>query len=94
MTCSHGLEFVWVDTCCNGKSSSAELSEAIDSMFRWYQRSSSCYFLLSHITKGTSWQTALPHCRWFALGWTPRRVFKTLSLFTIQPVPTKTMYSG
>lgn len=30
-----GLEYFWVDTCCIDKSSSAELSEAINSMFRW-----------------------------------------------------------
>lgn len=32
-----GIDFFWVDTCCIDKSSSAELSEAINSMFRWYQ---------------------------------------------------------
>lgn len=31
-----GLRFFWVDTCCIDKSSSAELSEAINSMFQWY----------------------------------------------------------
>lgn len=30
------IPFVWIDTCCINKSSSAELSEAINSMFRWY----------------------------------------------------------
>lgn len=28
------LEYIWVDTCCINKESSAELSEAINSMFR------------------------------------------------------------
>jgi hypothetical protein len=32
-----GLKYLWVDTCCIDKSSSAELSEAINSMFRWYR---------------------------------------------------------
>lgn len=31
----NGISHVWVDTCCIDKSSSAELSEAINSMFRW-----------------------------------------------------------
>lgn len=31
-----GLEFIWIDTVCIDKSSSAELSEAINSMFEWY----------------------------------------------------------
>jgi hypothetical protein len=30
-----GLEWAWVDTCSIDKTSSAELSEAINSMFRW-----------------------------------------------------------
>jgi hypothetical protein len=29
-----GYEYVWIDTCCIDKTSSAELSEAINSMFR------------------------------------------------------------
>ncbi|KAK0701236.1 hypothetical protein B0H67DRAFT_500832 [Lasiosphaeris hirsuta] len=32
------LGYVWIGTCCINKSSSAELSEAINSMFAWYQR--------------------------------------------------------
>ncbi|CAK7208584.1 hypothetical protein SEUCBS140593_000222 [Sporothrix eucalyptigena] len=30
-----GHAYIWVDTCCIDKSSSAELSEAINSMFAW-----------------------------------------------------------
>jgi len=33
---SSGLAYAWVDTCCIDKSSSAELSEAINSMYQWY----------------------------------------------------------
>ncbi|KAF5631760.1 beta transducin [Fusarium sp. NRRL 52700] len=40
------LSYVWIDTCCIDKSSSAELSEAINSMFRWYQQSEKCYVYL------------------------------------------------
>lgn len=28
--------YIWVDTCCIDKRSSAELSEAVNSMFRWF----------------------------------------------------------
>ncbi|RGP67940.1 heterokaryon incompatibility [Fusarium sporotrichioides] len=35
-----GLRYVWIDTCCIDKSSSAELQEAINSMFRCLERSS------------------------------------------------------
>ncbi|KAI0806359.1 HET-domain-containing protein [Xylaria sp. FL0064] len=38
-----GLDYAWVDTCCIDKSSSAELSEAINSMFAWYRNAAVCY---------------------------------------------------
>ncbi|KAI1164701.1 HET-domain-containing protein [Nemania serpens] len=42
-----GLEYAWIDTCCIDKSSSAELSEAINSMFAWYRDAAVCYAWLS-----------------------------------------------
>jgi hypothetical protein len=44
-----GVEFAWVDTCCIDKSSSAELSEAINSMFKWYRASRVCYAYLDDV---------------------------------------------
>lgn len=41
-----GLQYVWLDTCCIDKNSSAELSEAINSMFSWYQNAQECYAFL------------------------------------------------
>jgi hypothetical protein len=41
-----GLDFLWIDTCCIDKTSSAELSEAINSMFRWYREAEKCYVYL------------------------------------------------
>jgi len=32
---SDGWEYVWIDSCCIDKTSSAELSESLNSMFRW-----------------------------------------------------------
>ncbi|KAI1151141.1 HET-domain-containing protein [Nemania diffusa] len=44
------LEYVWIDACCIDKSSSAELSEAINSMFEWYASSAGCYaFLFDYV---------------------------------------------
>ena len=37
------LDYVWVDTCCINKESSAELSEAINSMYAWYYKADICY---------------------------------------------------
>ncbi|KAI0140473.1 HET-domain-containing protein [Xylariaceae sp. FL1272] len=42
-----GIEYAWIDTCCIDKSSSAELSEAINSMFAWYRDATVCYAWLS-----------------------------------------------
>ncbi|PMD39409.1 hypothetical protein L207DRAFT_634014 [Hyaloscypha variabilis F] len=46
---SNGIDYVWIDTCCIDKTSSAELSEAINSMFRWYEDSVICYAYLSDV---------------------------------------------
>lgn len=46
---SQGLQYAWVDTCCIDKSSSAELSEAINSMFQWYRWSEICYVFLADL---------------------------------------------
>jgi hypothetical protein len=51
------IEFVWVDTCCIDKSSSAELSEAINSMYAWYQQSVICYAYLADVL---TWPTYQP----------------------------------
>jgi len=38
-----GLKHFWADTCCIDKSNYTELSEAINSMFRWYRNAAKCY---------------------------------------------------
>ncbi|KAI0393454.1 HET-domain-containing protein [Xylariaceae sp. FL0594] len=38
-----GISYAWIDTCCIDASSSAELSEAINSMFAWYAGATVCY---------------------------------------------------
>lgn len=47
---SNNFEHIWVDICCIDKSSSAELSEAINSMWAWYQNSSACYVYLADVS--------------------------------------------
>lgn len=46
-----GYDYVWIDTCCIDKSSSAELSEAINSMFTYYERSAVCYVFLDDVDR-------------------------------------------
>jgi hypothetical protein len=69
-----GLPFAWVDTCCIDKSSSAELSEAINSMFRWYQESDLCVVFLSDLRPSPQPELDFPHqfsvCRWLTRGFT------------------------
>lgn len=45
------FDYIWVDTCCIDKSSTAELSEAINSMFVYYQRAKICYVYLEDIER-------------------------------------------
>ncbi|EEU34251.1 uncharacterized protein NECHADRAFT_28122, partial [Fusarium vanettenii 77-13-4] len=70
-----GLEWMWVDTNCIDKTSSAELSEAINSMFAYYQKSKVCFAYLSDVPsakgldkKSLLWQ--IRNSRWFTRGWT------------------------
>ena len=64
------LGYAWVDTCCIDKSSSAELSEAINSMFQWYRNSNVCYVYLSDLPADRELAWELEKCRWFTRGWT------------------------
>jgi hypothetical protein len=67
-----GLDYAWVDTCCIDKTSSAELQEAINSMFRWYQNATVCYAYLADVPEGLSdmvKEEAFEKSRWFTRGW-------------------------
>ena len=74
------VRFIWVDTCCIDKSNSTELSEAINSMFRWYQRAVRCYVYLPDVpgsvddgdatTSMHLWEPQFRKSRWFTRGWT------------------------
>jgi hypothetical protein len=70
-----GFSYTWADTCCIDKTSSSELSEAINSMYRWYQGAGVCYVYLSDVSKVTAVQASLPEIesalsrsRWFTRG--------------------------
>jgi len=62
-----GFEWAWVDTCCIDKRSSAELSEAINSMYKWYWNAAICYAYISDCLIGDDKFTS---SRWFKRGWT------------------------
>ena len=73
-----GLQYFWVDTCCIDKSDQAELSFAIQSMFRWYQNATKCYVYLSDVSTKKrklndmltqfTWESAFRSSRWFTRG--------------------------
>lgn len=62
----HHLAYIWIDTCCINKDSSAELSEAINSMFQWYQSAEVCLAYLSDVDQSPDFRFS----RWFTRGWT------------------------
>lgn len=43
-------EWIWIDTVCIDKTSSAELSESINSMFKWYRDAELCLAYLNDKT--------------------------------------------
>lgn len=73
------IKYAWVDTCCIDKTSSAELSEAINSMYRWYHDAEICFAYLSDMPVGDvpignegseALSAAFRACKWFTRGWT------------------------
>jgi hypothetical protein len=87
---NNGIRFSWVDTCCIDKSSSAELSEAINSMFRWYHNAAQCYVYLSDVSTAGyinneassrwTWKLAFRKSRWFTRGWTLQELIAPTSV--------------
>jgi hypothetical protein len=82
-----GLHYFWVDSCCIDKSSSAELQEAINSMFRWYRNAAKCYVYLSDVSTGKHsrssellWESVFVKSRWFTRGWTLQELLAPLSV--------------
>lgn len=67
---SDGFDWVWVDTCCIDKRSSAELTEAINSMYNWYAESSVCYAYLRDVGDDHERWSDFEKSRWFTRGWT------------------------
>ncbi|KAI8992940.1 heterokaryon incompatibility protein-domain-containing protein [Trametes punicea] len=68
-----GYEFAWLDTACIDKSSSAELQEAINSMYQWYSNANVCYAYLADVSCHSSPEKLRDEFRqsnWFRRGWT------------------------
>lgn len=86
------IEWTWVDTCCIDKTSSAELSESINSMFSWYKSSAICYAYLDDIDSPSSsttlanldqdpdTPTKVEGSRWYSRGWTLQELIAPLNV--------------
>ncbi|KAL1948078.1 hypothetical protein VTO73DRAFT_12153 [Trametes versicolor] len=69
-----GFRLAWNDACCIDKTNSAELSEAINSMYEWYRLSDMCYVYLADVSDGDvptdSSFSSFQESRWHYRGWT------------------------
>ena len=76
------LKFFWVDTVCIDRTSSAELQEALNSMFRWYQTAVKCYAYLSDVSIREIKGDLQPfhRSRWFTRGWTLQELIAPASV--------------
>lgn len=84
-----GISYFWVDTCCIDKTSSAELAEAIASMFRWYRDAAKCYVYMSDVSTASwsngdqtrqIWEADFRNSRWFRRGWTLQELLAPRSI--------------
>ncbi|OAK99446.1 HET-domain-containing protein [Phaeosphaeriaceae sp. SRC1lsM3a] len=86
-----GLQYSWIDTCCIDKSSSTELDEAINSMFRWYQNAKICYVYLADVARDFALpvHVQIQKSRWFTRGWTLQELLApaTVNFFDMNGKP-------
>jgi hypothetical protein len=84
-----GLQYFWVDTCCIDKSNSTELSEAINSIFRWYRDATKCYVYLPDVSRlhsnsadnsNEAWESTFRKSEWFRRGWTLQELIAPASV--------------
>ncbi|KAL4071175.1 hypothetical protein V8B97DRAFT_1964775 [Scleroderma yunnanense] len=71
-------EWLWVDACCIHRRNTAEVAEANNATYRWFENSSMCYVYLNNVS-GPSLPTARDNekysvsngwPKWFSRGWT------------------------
>ncbi|USP76565.1 HET-domain-containing protein [Curvularia clavata] len=70
---------IWIDSCCINRDNSSELTEALNSMYRYYKEADTCLVYL-HDFGGSSEPYEFSNQQWFKRGWTlqeliaPKRV--------------------
>ncbi|KAK7212400.1 hypothetical protein V2G26_019578 [Clonostachys chloroleuca] len=73
---ANGFEYAWIDSACIDKTSSAELSEAINSMYYWYEEADVCYAYLADVTA----TYGMASSKWFTRGWTLQELIAPRSM--------------
>ena len=82
------LQYFWIDTCCFDRYNSRERSNAVNSMFRWYQNAAKCYVFLSDVSVATAtdaqqqstWQARFQASKWFTRAWTLQELIAPASV--------------
>ncbi|KZL69846.1 HET domain-containing protein [Colletotrichum tofieldiae] len=81
-----GYSHAWVDTNCIDKSSSAELSESINSMFNWYRGADICYVYMADVPPHAIKEdycdpdSHFRKSRWFTRGWTLQELIAPIEM--------------
>ncbi|PPJ52528.1 hypothetical protein CBER1_10257 [Cercospora berteroae] len=81
--CELDLDWIWIDTCCIDKRNLVELSEAINSMYRWYSESAICIALLHDVYQEVyvgPESLQLSNSEWFKRGWTLQELLAPLTI--------------
>ncbi|KAF2467971.1 HET-domain-containing protein, partial [Lindgomyces ingoldianus] len=82
------LQYFWVDTCCFDRYNSRERSNAVNSMFRWYQNAAKCYVFLRDVSVATAtdaqqqstWEARFQASEWFTRAWTLQELIAPASV--------------
>lgn len=63
------IDWIWIDTCCVNQDSSQEVTEAVNSMFRWYSEAELCLAYLADVVSAEN-KDEFKNSSWFRRGWT------------------------
>ncbi|KAF5357462.1 hypothetical protein D9758_012541 [Tetrapyrgos nigripes] len=77
----YNFDWIWIDSCCINKESSAELSEAINSMYEYYEDAQACYVYLCDVSAEhhpRNPNSTFRDSRWFKRGWTLQELIAPL----------------
>ena len=62
------VEWLWIDSCCVNQASSQELSETLNSMFRWYSKAEVCLVYMADVSNAKD-EYEFRRSFWFSRAW-------------------------